>query len=95
MKKCLHCKWEKVQKNWVLPRGWQRYACRDCHKHFTVWWKARGTYDQAFKQKIVDLYCHLHSGAREVAKKFNLSTSTIVEWGKSHKKECKKCNKTA
>ncbi len=93
-KDCLHCHSNHIQKNWVLPRGGQRYACKDCHKHFTIGWKARGTYDQSFKAKIVDLYCHLHTWARDVSKKFNISTSTIVDWAKQHKKECKTCNST-
>ena len=93
-KDCLHCHSDQVQKNGVLPRGGQRYACKDCHKHFTVGWKARWTYDQWFKENIVNLYCHLHTWARDVAKRFNISTSTIVDRGKQHKKECRQCLRT-
>ncbi len=91
---CLFCHSEDIQKNGVLPRGGQRYNCTACHKHFTVGGEGRWTYDQSFKELIVDQYCHKHTGARDVAKKFHISTSTLIQRAKNHKQSCKKCQHT-
>ncbi len=88
---CLFCHSQDIQKNGVLPRGGQRYNCTACHKHFTVGWEWRGTYDESFKNSIVDRYCHKREGAREVAKKFHISTSTLIQRAKTHKQSCKTC----
>lgn len=88
--KCLKCPSDQIQKNGVLPGGGQRYKCKDCESHFTLW-GLRGTYTDEFRKKIVELYCHTHYAVRELAKKFQLSTSTIVQRSKEHKKFCQKC----
>lgn len=84
---CLFCHSGHVQKNGQLPTGGQRFRCGDCHKHFTIG-GARGTYDETFRQKVVEEYCHGGNDARSVAEKFSLSTSTIISWAKKHRSDC-------
>ncbi len=91
LRECLYCHGEHVQKNGQLPKGWQRFRCTDCHKQFTLW-GVRWTYDEAFRKKVVDAYCHNDLDARSVAQKYELSTSTIVAWAKKHRKDCDQCN---
>lgn len=88
--KCLKCLSTHVQKNGVLPSGGQRYKCKECFSHFTLW-GLRGTYTDTFRQKIIELYCHSNHAVRRIAKNFELSTSTIIQRSKDHKKICKKC----
>ncbi len=78
---CVHCESDKIQKNGILKWGGQRYKCLCCSRHFTVG-GIRGTYDDEFKRKIADYYINRRISARKLARKYNISTSTIVTWGK-------------
>ena len=81
---CVHCNGNKIQKNGILKWGWQRYKCLTCSRHFTVG-GIRGTYDDDFKVKIADFYINRKISARKLARKYNISTSTIVTWGKMYR----------
>ncbi|HMT01609.1 MAG TPA: hypothetical protein PKC14_04745, partial [Candidatus Absconditabacterales bacterium] len=81
---CLFCHSDETLKNGTLKGGGQRYKCIDCKKHFTLG-GLRGTYTEEFRKKIVEAYCHDRARVRELAQKFELSTSTIVSWAKAHR----------
>lgn len=78
---CIHCGTERIQKNGILKSWWQRYKCLCCKRHFTIGW-LRGTYDEEFKMKIAEYYVNRRISARKLSRKYNISTSTIVTWGK-------------
>lgn len=81
---CLHCESDKVQKNWILKGGGQRFKCLSCTRHFTRW-GIRGTYDDDFKKRIAEFYVNRKISARKLSRKYNISTSTIVTWWKMFK----------
>ncbi|UFX82918.1 transposase [Candidatus Absconditicoccus praedator] len=87
---CFNCG-NKLNKNGKLKSGGQRYRCFSCNKTYTQG-GTRGTYTPEFKEKIIDFYCHKKVSARKLAKKFNVSTFSLVNWAKQHRKNCKKCN---
>lgn len=84
---CPNCNIDFLKKNWILKSWWQRYRCFSCSKSFSYWW-TRWSYSKEFKEKLVDLYCHKNYSAREIAKKYNVSTYSIVAWSKEHRMMC-------
>lgn len=90
MKNCIYCKDKNIVKNWILKNWWQRFRCRLCSKTFTIWW-IRWTYDNNFREKIIDNYCHKHISAREIVAKYKISSATLISWAKDHKRYCKNC----
>lgn len=87
---CINCFGVNVLKNWTLYSWWQRYKCKDCEKSFTVW-GVRWSYSEKKINDVSNAYIHNHISARDLAKQYNLSTSTIVNRGKNHKNNCKIC----
>jgi transposase-like protein len=81
---CPHCGSHKVHKNGILPTGGQRFMCLKCEKHFTLN-GARNTYSEGFKNQIAEMYIVRKISARTLAKKYQLSTCTIVHRGKYYK----------
>lgn len=81
---CPHCGSDLVQKNGVLPKGWQRFMCNGCEKHFTIN-GVRNTYPEQFKNQIGEFYVIRKISARKLARRYGLSTSTVVTWGKQYK----------
>ncbi len=90
---CIYCKTSDIVKNWILKYWWQRYRCKKCYKSFTNWWK-RWTYLRSYKLNIVLEYCHKNMSAREIIKKYNISTATLIKWSKKHKQSCNVCKKS-
>jgi len=52
----------------------------------------RDTYSPAFKKQVVDEYCHSPSKAKEVLKKYGISSRTLIERKKHHLDGCKECS---
>lgn len=89
---CLLCFSNKTKKYWLSKNGWQRFKCNTCHHTFSVWW-TRWTYDNSFKERVVQNYCHRNQKALEVIGHYWISSRTLIKWSKEHKKECSQCQK--
>ncbi len=83
---CPHCASHSVQKNGVLQSGWQRFICADCERHFTLN-GIRNTYSDLFREQIADFYINRKISARKLSRKYQLSTSTIVQRWKFYKQQ--------
>lgn len=81
---CVHCQGERIQKNGKLTGEGQRYRCLDCLRHFTIG-GIRGSYSDAFKKQIAEFYVKRKISARTLSKRYGLSTSSIVQWGKMYR----------
>ena len=90
MSDCIHCDSQDIRKNWKLASGGQRRKCKDCNKQFSSWW-ARDTYTPEFKKEVIDLYCHSPSKAKEVLKKYGISSRTLIKRKKDHIDDCSIC----
>lgn len=90
MNDCLLCFSNKTKKYWLSKNGWQRYKCNTCHHTFSIWW-TRWTYDNGFKERVVQNYCHRNQKAIEVIVHYWISSRTLIKWSKDHKKGCSQC----
>lgn len=88
---CISCYSKKIKKYWILKGWWQRYKCNDCSHTFTIW-GIRGTYDDNFKKKVIENYCHRWEKVVDIIHRYWISTRTLIQWSKNHKKDCNICN---
>ena len=87
---CIYCFSHKIKKHGIVKNHGQRYKCNDCNRTFTLG-GTRGTYNNGFKERVVENYCHRRQKAADMVTHYGISTATLIKRSKDHKKECIRC----